>query len=96
MPGNTDDVRRDFDAWPKSRYWRRTSHRAHPEATPERIMATLQHPDLPVEYQPNGMMAYRKYLPNDKMWFRVVLNADGALYTAFKDSNEMRKRGMLP
>ena len=38
-----DDVRRDFDALPKSRYWRRTSGRAHAEATPERIMDTLRH-----------------------------------------------------
>ena len=91
-----DDVRRDFDALPKSRYWRRTSGRAHAEATPERIMDTLRHPSLPVEYQDNGMTAYRKYLPDDNIWFRVVLDANGALYTAFKDSHEMRKRGMLP
>ena len=41
------------------------------------------------------MTAYRKYLPDDGMWFRVVLDEKGALYTAFKDSDEMRKRGML-
>ena len=41
------------------------------------------------------MTAYRKYLPEEGIWFRVVLDENGALYTAFKDSDEMRKRGML-
>ena len=41
-----DDVRRDFDALPKSRYWRRTSSRAHAEATPERVMDALRYPGL--------------------------------------------------
>lgn len=90
-----NEVRRAFDALPKSRYWRRTSRFSHPEATPERIIATLRYPGLPIEYQEEDMTAYRKYLMEDGIWFRVVLDENGALYTAFKDSDEMRKRGML-
>jgi hypothetical protein len=52
-------------------------------------------PTLPIEYQDKGITAYRKYLPDEGIWFRVVLDEDGALYTAFKDSDEMRMRGML-
>ncbi len=61
-----DEVRRAFDALPKSKYWRRTSSRSHRrEATPVRIIATLRHPSLPIEYQEEDMTAYRKYLPED-------------------------------
>lgn len=90
-----EDMQRAFNALPKSKYWRRTSHRSHREATPERIIATLRYPSLPIENQEEDMTAYRKYLPEDDIWFRVVLDETGALYTAFKDSDEMRKRGML-
>ena len=90
-----DEVRRAFDELPKSRYWRRTSHQSHPEAIPERIIATLRYPDMPVDYQEKGRTAYRKYLPDEGIWFRVVLDSRGALYNAFKDSDEMRKREML-
>ena len=82
-----------FEALTKHRYWRRVSRFSHPEATPERIMATLREPTLPVEHQEKGRTAYYRYLEADEMWFRVVLHRNGSLYTAFQDGDTMRKIG---
>lgn len=90
-----EDMRRAFEVLPKSKYWRRTSQFSHPEATPERIILTLGFPDMPIEHQDKGRTAYRKYLPDEGIWLRVVFDQQGALFNAFKDSDEMRKRGML-
>ena len=82
-----------FDALPKSRHWRTMAQSKHPEATPERIMATLLEPSLPVEQHRHGRARYYKYLADDDGWFRVVLNQDGALLTAFADDEAMERLG---
>ena len=91
-----EDMRRAFDALPKSKYWRRTSHRSHGESTPARVMEALWYPTLPPEKQEDGNTAYYHYRALDDEWFRVVLDADGALYTAFWDDDtdgRRRRRG---
>ena len=91
-------MQRPFSSYgrlPKSRYWRRTAQRNHPEATQERIMATLQRPTLPVREQEDGKTAYFAWLEEDGCWFRVVLDERGALYTAFRDDATMLFRGRL-
>ena len=86
---------RSFGRLPKSRYWRRTAQRQHPEATPERIMATLLRPTLPVREQEDGKTAYYAWLEDEQMWFRVILDERGALYPAFRDDATLRFRGRL-
>ena len=56
-------------------------------------MNTLRGPTLPVEYQDRGRTAYYKFLEQNDVWFRVVLERDGSLYTAFRDDDTMRKIG---
>ena len=87
------DILAAFEALPKHRYWLRASRFKHREATPERIIATLSDPTLPVEYQEEGRTAYYRFLENDGFWFRVVLHRNGSLYTAFEDDDTMRKIG---
>ena len=82
-----------FEALPKHRYWRLTAQYNHPEAKPARIMDTLRDPTIPVEYQEKGRTAYYRYLDQDGIWFRVVLERNGSLYTAFKDDDTMRRIG---
>lgn len=82
-----------FDALPKSRHWRNLAQFKHPEATPERIMTTLLQPTLPVEQHRRGRTRYYKYLADADVWFRVVLNQDGALLTAFADAQAMERLG---
>ena len=89
----TPEICEAFEALPKHRYWRQTSRFNHPEATPERIMATLREPTLPIEHQENGRTAYYRYLEVDGIWFRVVLHQNGSLCSAFEDSDTMRKIG---
>ena len=82
-----------FEALPKHSYWRLTAQYNHPEATPDRIMSTLQDPTLTVDYQAKGRTAYYRYLEQDGIWFRVVLDPNGSLYPAFRDDDTMRKIG---
>lgn len=86
---------RSFGRRPKSRYWMRTAHRQHPEATPQRIMAALLRPTLPVREQDDGKTAYYAWLEDEQMGFRVILDARGALYPAFRDDATLRFRGRL-
>ena len=92
----------DFDALPKSRYWRRTSSHRHLNQfglTPDVILATLAHPtDTESQDDVTGRYEefYRYYPPETSetehlddaeggAWFRVVIDPNGALYTAFRD-----------
>ena len=56
-------------------------------------MDTLQGPTLPVESQSRSRTAYYRYLDQDGIWFRVVPERNGSLYTAFRDDDTMRKMG---
>ena len=87
-----EDTQRAFNALPKSKYWRRSSRRSHGEGTPARVMEALWYPTLPPEPQENGNTAYFHYRALDDAWFRVVLDADGALYTAFWDDDTSGRR----
>ena len=92
MPESAGDNIPSFDALPKTRHWLTYSQRKHPEATPDRIMETINQPDF-VMRQTNGRTAYLKFRPQDDYWFRVVLDMNGSLRTAFRDDYAMRMRG---
>ena len=86
-------MREEFETLPKTRHWRSDAQFRHFEATPEQVMETLRHPDIGPEIQSKGRTAYYRYIPEDGFWFRVVLDADGSLRTAFRDDDTMRIRG---
>ena len=81
-----DQVRLAFDALPKTRHWRSDAQFRHPEATPGRIMAAISEPTL-IVHQSNGRTGYYRFEPDDETWFRVVLDGNGALRTAFRDDH---------
>ncbi len=83
----------DFDALPKTDHWIFKSQLKHRSATPERIMETLRNPTLPIEAQFKGRTGYYKYFEEEDIWFRVVLDRDGSLRTAFQDDQTMQARG---
>jgi len=56
-------------------------------------METLRNPTLPIEQQYKGRTGYYKYFEQDGIWFRVVLDRDGALRTAFQGDQTMQERG---
>ena len=56
-------------------------------------MATLLRPTLPVREQEDGKTAYYAWLEDEEIWFRVILDERGALYTAFRDDATLRFRG---
>lgn len=82
-----------FEALPKTDHWLFRARNKHPSATPERIMETLHNPTLPIEQQFKGRTGYYKYFEQDNIWFRVVLDRDGSLRTAFQDDQTMLERG---
>ena len=82
-----------FEALPKTNHWLYTALLKHPSATPGRIIETLGNPTIPVEAQFKGRTGYYKYFEQEEIWFRVVLDRDGSLLTAFQDDQAMRERG---
>ncbi len=104
-------LRRAFDNLPKSRYWRTTAynHIGSYGLTPEIVAATLESPtDTAFQNRRKGRRrAFFRYYPKDAdevahlddarggAWFRVVLDENGALYTAFRD-NYTEKEGGRP
>ena len=87
-----DEVRQAFDALPKSHHWRSDARYRHPEATPDKIMAAIREPTM-IVHQSNGRAAYFRFEPEEDNWFRVVLDEDGALRTAFRDDHTNLLRG---
>lgn len=87
------DILAAFEALPKTNHWLFKSRVKHPEATPERIIETLRSPTLLVEAQARGRVGYYRFLEQDEMWFRVVLDRNGSLRTAFKDDQTTLTRG---
>ena len=82
-----------FEALPKTYHWLFAATNKHPSATPERIIETLRNPTLPVEAQFKGRTGYYKFFEPEGIWFRVVLDRDGSLRTAFQDDQTMQERG---
>lgn len=82
-----------YEALPKTNHWLFEAINKHPTATPERIIETLRNPTLPVEAQFRGRTGYYRYFEQEGIWFRVVLDRDGSLRTAFQDDQTMQERG---
>ncbi len=87
------DILEAFEALPKTNHWLFKSQIKHRSATPQRVIETLRSPTLPIEPQFKGRTGYYKYFEEDDIWFRVVLDRDGALRTAFQDDQTMQERG---
>jgi hypothetical protein len=82
-----------FEALPKTNHWLNTALLKHPSATPGKIIETLRNPTLLIEAQFKGRTGYYKYFEHEGIWFRVVLERDGSLLTAFQDDQTMQERG---
>lgn len=89
----TPEIHEAFEALPKTDHWLFKAQQKHPSATPERIIETLRNPTLPIEFQLKGRTGYYRYFEQDGIWFRVVLDRDGALRTAFQDDQTMQEKG---
>ena len=81
-----------FDALPKSRHWRTDARFKHPETTPEKIISAINEPAV-IVHQSDGRTAYFRFDREDDNWFRVVLDENGALRTAFRDDHLKLIRG---